>query len=308
MIAVVGEAVVDIVTTADGVQRYPGGSPANVAVGLARLGIEVELLTEVGLDHNGELIAAHLADNGVALMQPRGDEPTNAAVVRIGPDGTPTYEFDVNWTLGELTTSSRATIDLAACVHTGSVGATLLPGAETVRALVDSARARATISYDPNCRPMLMGDVAVARRQIESLVAGSDVVKVSDEDLQWLYPGQPDDEVAARWHSFGPSVVIVTRGAAGAWACSDSCTVSIGASRSEVVDTVGAGDSFMAAVLGGLADRDLLGAERRGRLARMDEPALTGLLEFAARAAAITCGRAGADPPTRAELVDRNSR
>jgi fructokinase len=305
MITVVGEAVVDIVTTAGRSLRYPGGSPANVAVGLARLGIEAQLLTQVGTDGNGDLIAAHLAGNGVALIQPRGAQPPSVAEVTIGTDGKPSYQFEVTWTLGELTSSARATISQATCVHIGSVAATLSPGAETVRALVESVRAGATISYDPNCRPMLMGDVTAARGQIESLVACSDVVKVSDEDLRWLYPEQPDQDAATQWLSFGPSLVIVTRGAAGAWACSADRVVSIGAVDTEVVDTVGAGDSFMAAVLAGLADRDLLGAGRRAQLARIDESSLTDLLEFAARAAAITCGRAGADPPTRAELLDR---
>ncbi len=273
-----------------------------MALGLARLGVEVELLTQVGDDHNGDLIRAHLTDNGVALMQPQGPEPTSTAVVSVGPNGTPSYEFDVSWTLGELTTSARAAIDRAACVHIGSIGATMPPGAETVRALVESAGAGATISYDPNCRPLLMGEVTAARRQIESLVAASDVVKVSDEDLRWLYPGQRDGEVAARWHASGPSVVIVTRGASGASACAAVGTASIEAIRTNVVDTVGAGDSFMAAILAGLADRDLLGADRRTQLSRIGESSLVGLLEFAARAAAITCQRAGADPPTRADL------
>jgi fructokinase len=301
VIVVIGEALVDVVTTAEGSHAFPGGSPANVAVGVARLGISVDLVTRIGADANGDLLYLHLTGNGVRLLQPRDAQSTSVAEATIGSDGAAAYDFQIGWSVS-VTPPVTEAIARASCVHTGSIAATLAPGVAVVADLVGRARPRSTISYDPNCRPALMGDREDARRRVEANVGLSDVVKASDEDLDWLYPGRAQEDVAAQWLSLQPSLVIITKGAAGAVGMARAGTATVAVPPIEVRDTVGAGDSFMAAVLAGLADRDLLGAERRNQLDAIDIASLTGLLEFAGRAAAITCERPGADPPTRAEL------
>jgi fructokinase len=159
-----------------------------------------------------------------------------------------------------------------------------------------------TISYDPNARPALLGEPERARPDIERLVTLSDVVKVSDEDLAWLYPGRNDEEIAREWLESGPALVIVTRGGAGVYALSANVELRRGAVPIDLVDTVGAGDSFTSGLLDGLQRADLLGAARRDALAAIDHATLASVTEEAAMIAAITCSRPGADPPTRAEL------
>ncbi len=180
----------------------------------------------------------------------------------------------------------------------------LAPGKRSVVELVERerARGRVTISYDPNVRPALLGEPARARPEIERLVALSDVVKVSDEDLRWLYPDRSNEEVARDWLASGPAVVVVTRGGAGVYAVAGEVELRRGAVPIDLVDTVGAGDSFTSGLLDGLHRADLIGAARRDALAAIDAATLDSVVEEAALIAAITCSRPGADPPTRAEL------
>jgi fructokinase len=159
-----------------------------------------------------------------------------------------------------------------------------------------------TVSYDPNVRPALLGDPAQARPDIERLVALSDVVKVSDEDLRWLYPDLGDEDVARGWLASGPALVVVTRGGAGVYAVSGGLELRRPAVTIDVVDTVGAGDSFTSGLLDGLHRADLIGGVRREALAAIDEATLDSVVDTAALIAAITCSRPGADPPTRAEV------
>jgi fructokinase len=163
-------------------------------------------------------------------------------------------------------------------------------------------RGRVTVSYDPNVRPALLGDAARARPDIERLVALSDVVKASDEDLRWLYPDRPDEDVAHAWLASGPALVVVTRGGAGVYAVSAGLELRRRAVPLDLVDTVGAGDSFTSGLLDGLHRADLVGGARRDSLAAIDEATLGSVVDAAALIAAITCSRPGADPPTRAEV------
>jgi fructokinase len=163
-------------------------------------------------------------------------------------------------------------------------------------------RGRVTISYDPNVRPALLGTPERARPGIEHLVALSDVVKVSDEDLHWLHPGRPDEEVARDWLARGPAVVVVTRGGQGVYAVTADLEVRRPATPIDLVDTVGAGDSFTSGLLDGLGRADLIGGARREALSAIDESSLVSILDDASLVAAITCSRPGADPPTRAEV------
>jgi fructokinase len=298
-VLVVGEALVDVVVRADGATtQHPGGSPLNVAICLGRLGRETYLLSRLGQDENGRSVLRHLEHSGVRLVE--GSllpVSTATAAATLAPDGSATYEFDLHWDLGEadLPTGPVA-------VHTGSIAAVLEPGAPMVEKILHDHRDRATISYDPNARPLLMGQASSVRDRIESLVALSDLVKVSDEDAAWLSPGESAEELATRWLDLGPSVVVLTSGAAGMLGLCRAGRVEVPAPRVTVADTVGAGDSAMAALLDGLWLHDLLGASTRDALASVSTQALETVVRHAARAAAITVSRPGADPPTRAEL------
>jgi fructokinase len=220
------------------------------------------------------------------------------ATAHLGADGAATYEFDLTWDLAPDAAARPGTL----VVHTGSVAAVLEPGASAVRRVLDDARSTATVTYDPNVRPTLMGTPDDVRDRIEDLVATSDVVKVSDEDLLWLYPGADLDEVASRWQAAGPALVVVTLGGDGAFARTRTGRVDVAAPRVTVADTVGAGDSFMGALVHGLWDADLLGAGRRPALAAVTADTLTTVLDRCVRVAAITVSRAGANPPRLAEL------
>ncbi|MFF4169463.1 carbohydrate kinase [Streptomyces sp. NPDC001744] len=293
---VIGECVADIVRAPAGSgaadRVHPGGSPANVAYGLARLGRDVTLLTQLADDPAGRLIGDRLKDAGVRVEIGGAPARTPTAVVGLDAHGRPAYAFDIAWTL-ETGTPPGGT---PAHVHIGSVAAVVAPGADTVLAEAERFRDRATISYDPNVRPALMGERDGAVARVERCVALADLVKASDEDLAWLYPEEDPAAVAARWLTLGPAVVLVTRGAAGSLALTRHRTVAAGAPPVAVVDTVGAGDSFMSAVLDTLAGRD------RAALGALSAGELEGLLARAGAAAAVTVSRAGAQPPDRAEL------
>ena len=160
----------------------------------------------------------------------------------------------------------------------------------------------ATVSYDPNVRPGVLGTAEAVRPLIEALVDRADVVKLSDEDAHWLAPGTPPVELARRWQARGPALVVVTRGAEGALAVTAAGTVEVASRTTEVADTVGAGDSFSAALLHALAGLGLLGADQRDRLRAIDLATTNDVLELAATVAAVTVSRPGADPPWLAEL------
>lgn len=297
---VIGEALVDIVERpGEEPSEHPGGSPANVAVGLARLGRDVELVSWFGADAHGSLLRSHLELEEVRLSAASARASrTSTAHARLDRTGAATYAFDLEWAPPE---PDPALVPLV--LHTGSIAAVLEPGARTVAAAVARYRAHATISYDPNVRPDLM-DRDTTRPVVEQLAARSDVVKVSDEDLGWLFPDEDPLAVARRWLTAGPALVIVTRGAEGAWAgTAEGVELTSAARAVEVVDTVGAGDSFTAGVLDGLWGADLLGADRRAELRAVDAATLQRILDHAGRIAAITVSREGANPPTRAELT-----
>lgn len=306
MITVVGEALVDIVRPDGGeAVAHPGGSPANVAVGLGRLGAPVRLVTAFGRDAYGALLAEHLAASSVAVAPGSvHDGPTNVAQARVDESGVASYDFDITWDPGGAFVPADSI-----CLHTGSIAAMLEPGASVVRSLVERARkrewgrgrGRTTVSYDPNCRPSLMGDPESARARIESLVALADIVKVGDEDLHWLYPSRDFADVAADWLARGPAAVVVTLGAKGSHGTCRTGTVHIPTPPVTVADTVGAGDAYTAGMLHALHRRALLGTE--DLTTRLDHGLLAHVLTEASLAAALTCARPGADPPTAAEMA-----
>jgi fructokinase len=299
---VVGEALVDLVGQRGSrtFVAHPGGSPANVALGLARLGDPVTLVTQLGADPFGEMVSTHLQASGVRVDgNPRPGTRTSLAVATLAA-GSATYDFRIEWDVGDLGPLPADT----RCLHTGSLATALAPGNERVVEFLERERrrGRVTISYDPNVRPALLGTPEQARPDIEHVVGLCHVVKVSDEDLAWLYPARADEDVARDWLGAGPGLVIVTRGAAGVLAVTAKAVVEQPARPIELVDTVGAGDSFTAGLLDGLAGADLLGGDRWKALAAVNEALLRSVLDEAGRVAAITCSRPGTDPPTRAEL------
>jgi len=301
---VVGEALVDVVVHPEGGRsEHPGGSPANVALGLARLHRPVGLLTWLGADQLGGRVRAHLSTDGVRILD--GDRVathTATALARLDAAGVAEYVFDLEWDLPNRWSGD----DQAPLVmHSGSIAATLQPGADSVAALARRLRSTSTITYDPNVRPQIMGSPGLVRGPIERFVALADVVKVSDEDLAWLYPTESVADVAARWAVAGPAIVVVTQGGDGARALTSlGIDLQVPAVAVDVVDTVGAGDSFMAGLIDGLWSAHLLGAEQREVLRAVDGPTLEQVLRRCVQIGAITVSRAGANPPFLEELPD----
>lgn len=281
---VIGESLIDIV----GADEHVGGSPLNVAVGLARLGRGVDFLTHIGNDEHGRRIAECVKAFGVQLVPGSvSARRTPTAVATIGADGSADYAFDLEWELSGTPESAPPLL-----VHTGSIAAVREPGCLAVAALVDAYHASATVTFDPNVRPALTDDRARAR--IAHLVERSDVVKVSYEDLDWIAPGQDPERTAQGWLASGPAIVAVTMGPHGSVAFCDAGEARADAMPVQVVDTIGAGDAFMVGLLDALWARDLLGASQRAALRRIGVDALTEVLRAASRSAALTVGRAGA--------------
>ncbi|QGN58189.1 PfkB family carbohydrate kinase [Nostocoides sp. HKS02] len=299
---VIGEALVDIVTDAQGERsEHVGGSPANVAVGLARLDHLVDFASCLGRDERGERISAHLTRHGVhVLPESFGEAPTSTALAVLDHSGAATYEFDLHWDLPPIRLPEGT-----AHIHTGSIGTVLTPGAESVTSALQDVRAQGTVSYDPNIRPGIMGDLDAVRVRVEELVALSDVVKASEDDLALLYADQSPQDVMAHWVGLGAALTVVTLGADGVMfrVCGDETVKNAPTRAEQVVDTVGAGDSFMAGLVSGLVVVGLLGgpdARARLRAATLEdvEPAVSRGLSTSG----VTVGKAGAYAPSLDEL------
>ncbi len=301
-VLVIGEALIDIVIPHSGDPvEHVGGSPANVAIGLARLGHPTELATHIGTDPRGRRIADLLAGERVKLSPgSTRAERTPTAAARLDADGAASYQFDLDWQL-----DPELELDHGGHVHTGSIAATLKPGGRAVAAIVARARQRATVSYDPNARPSIVGTADQVRDEMEALVAAADVVKASDEDIVWLYPGRSLEDVLTAWSALGPRLCAVTRGGEGTLVLVQGEFHRLPAPPTSVVDTVGAGDSFMSGLLSGLLDAGLLGGvAARERLAAAGWDQIEPAVRRALACAAITVSRAGSNPPTRAELPE----
>ena len=296
---VVGESLVDVVLPVDGPEvDAPGGSPLNVAVGLARLEVPTLLVTELGDDEHGRLVAEHATASGVLLAEGAvaPGRRTSTATARLDARHAATYSFDLVWDL-----PPRRLPEDAAGLHVGSLGAVLRPGRDAVLDLVAQAGDH-FVSYDPNVRPAFVEDPEQTWRDVTEVAARARLVKCSEEDLDALRPGQGEEALVAELlEADATELVVVTRGGAGATAHLKGQRVDVPAPGVAVVDTVGAGDSFMAALLAVLSDWELT-ALGPGSLEMLDRDRVALLLEGAALAAAVTCGRRGASPPTRREL------
>ncbi len=279
-----------------------GGSPFNVAMGLARLGEEAGFFGGISKDALGERLVQKFRTEGVSEQYIlRTDYLTTLSIVQKDDHGHPAYTFyganaaDRMVTADDLPTFSEPPLFL----HIGSYTALVEPVASALKALIERERAHTLISFDPNIRPTVVPDMALWRKNTEAVVPLTDVIKVSDEDLDLIAPGEAVSEIARRWLALGVKLVVVTRGSNGATAFAPGLEVNCPGIKVAVEDTVGAGDTFQAALLAGLKQ---LGATDRAALSALDETRIGGLLAFAVGAAAITCSRRGADMPRKAEL------
>ena len=304
-VLVMGEALVDLVIRAgsdsSNVTAVPGGSPANVALALSRLGVDVDLVAWFGRDDYGTMIAEHLAASNVRIV-PGSDQAafTPTAQAHLDASGAATYTFNLEW----APLSPIAVPETAKIAHTGSIGAVLQPGASTVLDAFKRAHVQALTTYDPNARPTLMGEVSQARAIVEDFVREADVVKVSDEDLEWLYEGADPVASAQTWtDEFGVTLLVITRGKQGpiAWTPTSS-KVEFTPAKVKVVDTVGAGDTFMGGLIDTLWRRGFRGAHAASQLALIGDDVLREILSDASEVADIVVQRRGANPPWASEL------
>ncbi|WP_307450736.1 MULTISPECIES: carbohydrate kinase [Microbacterium] len=293
-VLVVGESLIDIVEGDGDSRSYVGGSPLNVAVGLARLGMTVDFGTEFGADDAGARIADRLSRDGVTPIQTAaGAWPTSTARARIRPDGSASYVFDLEW---RFDAPPRA--DGYAIVHVGSVGALREPGAHRVVELIESLPADVLVTFDPNVRPALLASSERTRALVERYAARANVVKLSDEDAEWLYPDDPAS-APERLLARGAGLVVVTRGGQGSTIHTPAVELPVPSFPVEVVDTIGAGDSYMSGIIAALVRGVGVAGAATGAF---DESDLAEVGRFAATAAGLTVSRAGAAPPTIAEL------
>ena len=306
--AIIGEALIDLVDPGDDSPclAHPGGSPYNVAIGLARLGQPTALIARFSRDGLGSVLRDHATRSNVDLSWCVDDpsRATTTAMVSL-TDGIATYHFTIEGTAGFAWTDAELVIPPSAqIVHTGSLASWLPPGSEVIgrRLAALHEAGEVLVSYDPNVRPQLQPDVAAARDQIEATLPHAHVVKASDEDVRWLYGADPLQSVAQRWLAAGPTLVVITRGAAGPIAFTLGGAPLEGAVRPvDVVDTVGAGDAFTSGLLDGLGRHAITSPAALPALVG-DPSMLADVLDHAALVAALTCTRAGAAPPRWAEL------
>ncbi len=308
-IVVIGEALIDLIQQGDGsYQAKTGGAPANVSIALARLGADVTFVGRMSTDGFGEQLHAWLAVEAIDLsLLERTDDPSTLAVASLDDSGKATYSFYVNGTadwgwIPEAFASLNGTPPAALVI--GSVALAIDPGATVIEQLAAHLHAAdsSTVVIDLNIRPGLGFDREHERERVTRQIAVAHLVKASDDDLAWLFPERTPEETAKVWATQG-HFVIITRGADGASLVTPSGdTVSVSAPAITLVDTVGAGDSFLGATLYGLQVRGAIGRTAESLLAEVSIGDWHEILTLAARVGAITCSRAGCNPPTLAEL------
>jgi len=308
MVVVCGEALMDVFALADtatgmALEARIGGSPFNVAVGLARLGQAVAFFGAISKDFLGERLVRALREEGVdASTIVRVEAPTTLGLVGLDAQGVASYSF-----YGEGGADRQLTADAlqrlpstTAALHVGSFAMVVEPIASTLRALIERERGRVVVSYDPNVRLNVEPDLSRWRDALEWMLTRAHVVKISEEDLGLLHPGACATDFSDRAVAAGVRLVVVTRGASGAFARTASRSAAVSAIAVPLVDTVGAGDAFQAALLAWLAENEAL---RIGAMATRIEPRFEEALRFACTAASLVCSRRGADLPTRAEVA-----
>ena len=307
MIVCCGEALVDMVPEGEEGLRFtarPGGCPYNSAIAAARLGAQVRFVGRMGSDFLGDFLLAGLAANGVdARHVARIDQPATLAFVKRERDGSARYAFYSNGAADRSLTLEDIPSELppaASFLLVGSISLAQEPSGSSIEALVEREWRRRLVSLDPNARPGLFGDDGTWRARLLRLATRAAIVRLSDEDLRWLIPGPGEEEAVADLLALGPELVVLTRGASGAKAYRRGRPPLESKSRRvEVVDTIGAGDTFHAALLVTL---DALGIHDRPALVSLPDETLSRALDRANAAAALDCLRVGADPPRSDEL------
>lgn len=317
MILVIGEALIDLIENRyqpGGFNAVVGGANANVALALARRGTQHQFLGRISTDRFGTIIRERLAGTGVNLEHSIStDELTTLAVVSLDSSGVPSYSFYVNgtadwgWTPTELPSDSDLENLHATAIQFGCLTMAMQPSSAVIEAWARThfEQNSITISHDVNMRPALGFEVEHERKRVERLNSISHIIKASDEDIHWLYsmqPGASVDEVVRGWIGDSGRIVFVTRGADGTSIYRGSTRIDVASRKINVVDTVGAGDTFCANLLGQLSDTDALGSEPFDRLANLGDDALAEYARVASVAASITCERAGCEPPTSEDL------
>jgi fructokinase len=310
MILSCGDALFDVFatpgasSTSIALDARVGGSPLNVAVALSRLGQSAAFLSKISTDAFGRRMLDHLESEGVDTdLIVRTGAPSTLAIVALDDKGVPTYSFYAGGTADRSLEAAELPArlpDAVRVVHIGSYATALEPAASSLEALVTRERPRRLISYDPNIRPSIVPDAGLWRRRVAALTTQAHLVKASVEDIRFLYPGASVDGVLADWLARGAAIAVATMGEVGAMAVTRQGVAARVSGRSvKVIDTVGAGDTFQGALLTWLAEHGRLSSDSLATLTADD---LNALLNFAARAAAITCSRRGADMPRRSEL------
>ena len=296
---VCGEVLIDLIP--DGTERKAvvGGGPANTAKALARLGIATQFIDGISSDQYGQMALKELHHDGVLLDYVNfSEKPTCLAIVSLSQNGGATYEFVIDGT---------ATFDFShswlpdpfelkpSLLHIGTLVTTIEPAASVLHEWASKVAEVAPVVFDPNIRPAVLGNRDLYLAAVEKWVAISSAVKVSDEDLNWLYPSESIDSIVSRWLSDGVALVVVTFGSNGLAGFISDGKIEVGAVKVDVVDTVGAGDTVGAVLVEAIIEKGL---------ANLTGDNLMAMLERAAKAAAITCSRSGAKPPTKLEIVN----
>ena len=295
---VCGEVLIDLIPGADGVRvPHVGGGPANTAKALARLGHDVQFIDGISNDQYGLMSRKELLDDEVKLdLALKSDKPTCLAIVSLAENGGASYEFEIDGTatfdfsLDWLPDPSRYKPNV---LHIGTLVTVIQPGADVLYDWAIRVAEFAPIVFDPNIRPAVMGDRDNYQMAVEKWAAISSVIKVSDDDMAWLYPDQKYQDVAQRWINDGAALVVITRGADGLLGITADGAVEVPGVKIEVADTVGAGDTVGAIIVEAMIEQGIL---------NLNDEVLKATLHRAAVAAGITCSRKGAQPPYKHEL------
>ena len=294
---IVGEVLIDLIPDGAHYTSVVGGGPANTAKALAKLGVKTHFIDGISSDEYGQMAKAELLAANVILDYAQySNKPTCTAKVKLSKSGSATYEF---------VTEGTATFDFSdlwlpdpqkikpSLLHIGTLATIIEPGASVLFKWAQSVAQVAPIVFDPNIRPAVLGNRDEYVRKVEKWVPISSAVKVSDEDLNWLYPGKAINEIVGKWLEVGVELVVVTLGDKGVTAYRKSEEISVDAVKVDVADTVGAGDTVGAVLVEAIVDNGL---------DRLTGEVLKTMLNRAAKAAAITVSRTGANPPSKEEI------
>jgi len=315
MIVVIGEALIDLIESREikgQFQAVVGGANANVALALARRNTNHMFLARISSDRFGGLIKERLLTNNVNLDKSiNTDEPTTLAVISVNAQGSPTYNFYTNgtadwgWSTQELPSRETLRELNATTIEFGCLTMAMEPGNKVIEAWAKALSTELTISHDINIRAALGFDRTKERERVERVNSFSHIIKASDEDIEWLYDLEPDSdltEIINSWINNTNKIVLLTRGSQGTRIYRNNETVDVPARKITVVDTVGAGDTFIAHLLGQLEENNYLGENPLQKLASLPTEQLAQYVKTAGIAASITCERAGCEPPTLEEV------